>query len=402
MSKAGFGKLISLPEALELATSNLPDLGTEKVPVENALGRVLAAGVNAEIDVPHFAKAAMDGYAVKASDTFGASESSPLKLRVIGHVTPGVIFDKALEPGECIEISTGAPMPEGADATLMVEYTDKEGDEILAYKTVAPGDNFINKASDISAGSELLSAGTGLSARHLGSLVAAGVSEVEVTRMPVFTLMSTGNEIIAPGTPLEPGRIYNINSTTLGQSIRGFGCEVIDMGVVKDTPEAVRNAIADALERADVVVLSGGSSLGRGDVVPEIMGEFGKVLFHGIAVKPGKPTALAVAGSKLIFGLPGYPTSALSNYYILIEPLLERMTGRKVRKNYISAKMDRKVLSTTGRYQFLPVKIEDGKAIPVMKGSSAITTLATADGFVEIEENVEVMEKDSEVTVRLF
>jgi molybdopterin molybdotransferase len=402
LDKAGFGKLMSLSEARELALKNAPDLGTEKVPVGEALGRVLAGPVKIEIDVPHFAKAAMDGYAVRAEDTFGASESSPVRLRAVGHVTPGEVIDRTLGKGECIGISTGAPMPEGADATLMVENTETEGEEILVYKTVAPGQNYIKVGSDLSAGSTLFQSGLELAPRHLGVLVAAGLREVEVRRMPRVALMSTGNEIVAPGASLGPGKIYNINSTTLAAALRGFGCEVIDLGVIADKPEAVREAIARALKQADMVMLSGGSSLGRGDFVPGVMGSFGSVLFHGIAVKPGKPTALAVAGSKLIFGLPGYPASALSNYYILLEPILERMTGRIVRKSFAEAKMERKVYSTVGRYQFLPVRLEGGKAVPVMRGSSSITTLAAADGFVEIEENVEVVEKGTAVTVRLF
>ncbi len=402
MGKAGFGKLMSLSEAKELALSNAPELGTESVPVSEAMGRVLAGPVSIGIDVPHFAKAAMDGFAVRAQDTFGASETSPLRLRLVGHVTPGVILERAVGPGECIEISTGAPMPRGADATLMVENTETQGEEILVYKTIAPGQNFIKAGSDIAAGSSLFGAGEELRPRHLGVLVAAGLREVEVRRAARVVLMSTGDEILSPGEPLAPGKIYNINSTTLGESLRAFGCHVRDLGVVRDESGAVKEAISSALEDADIVMLSGGSSLGRGDFVPEIMAELGTLLFHGIAVKPGKPTALALAGSKLILGMPGYPTSALSNYYIIVEPILEKMSGRKVRKNYTSARMKRKVLSTVGRYQFLPVKLEEGAAVPVMRGSSSITTLAIADGFVEIEENVEVVEKGATVSVRLF
>jgi molybdopterin molybdotransferase len=402
MGKAGFGKLMALAEAKELALSNAPELGTERVPIDEALGRVLAGPVRVEIDVPHFAKAAMDGFAVRAQDTFGASDTSPLKLRIVGHVTPGQVTDRAIGPGECVEISTGAPMPRGADATVMVENTETEDDEVVVYKTVAPGQYLIKIGSDVTAGSNLFGSGQELAPRHLGVLAAAGVNEVEVRRNPRIALMSTGNEILAPGEPLAPGKIYNINSTTLGHAFRAFGCQVHDLGVIKDEPEAVRKAISSALAEADIVMLSGGSSLGRGDFVPDIMRELGTLLFHGIAVKPGKPTALAVAGSKLIFGMPGYPTSALSNYYILLEPVLEKMTGRKVRKSYTTAKMERKVLSTVGRYQFLPVRLQEGLAVPVMRGSSSITTLAIADGFVEIEENVEVVKKGATVTVRLF
>lgn len=402
MGKPGFGKLTSLPAAMELALTNVPQPGTERVSAAQALGRVLAEPIKAEIDVPHFAKAAMDGFAVRAQDTFGASEDSPLKLRLVGSVTPGMITDRVVGPDECIEISTGAPMPPGADATLMVEHTEVEGEEVVVYKTVAPGQNLIGIGSDVAAGEVLFEPGAELSPRHLGVLVAVGLSEVEVRCRIRVALMSTGDELISPGAPLEPGKIYNINSTTLGQALRSFGCEVADLGVVKDEREAVRNAVASATEDADIVILSGGSSLGHGDVVPEVIAELGELLFHGIAVKPGKPTALGIVNSKMVFGMPGYPTSALSNYFILLEPVLEKISGRVVRKNYTSARMARKVASTVGRYEFLPVRLDGELATPVLRGSSAITTLAGADGFVEIEENVEVIEKETPVIVRLF
>jgi molybdenum cofactor synthesis domain-containing protein len=402
MGKPGFGKLMALSDALALTLSRTPELGTERVSTDAALGRVLTGPVEIEIDVPHFAKAAMDGYAVRAEDTYGAGENSPLELHVVGHVTPGQLTDRTVGEKECIEISTGAPMPGGANATLMVENTEAKGNSIVVYKTVAPGQNVIGIGSDLKAGTSLFRAGLELAPRHIGVLAAVGLHEVEVRRTPHIALMSTGNEILGPGEPLAPGKIYNINSTTLGMALRAFGCTVSDLGIVKDTPDDVKKAISSALGKADVIMLSGGSSLGRGDMVPETMREFGELLFHGIAVKPGKPTALAVAGDKLIFGLPGYPTSALSNYYILIEPVLEKMTGRRVHRRYITARLDRKVLSTVGRYQFLPVRIEEGVAIPVVRGSSSITTLAVADGFVEVEENVEVVEKGAQVTVRLF
>ncbi len=405
MVREGFGKLISLSTAKELAVSGAPQLGTERVGLDDALGRVLAGPIAAPIDVPHFAKAAMDGFAVHAQDTFGASNESPVTLNLIGHVTPGRIFEKELQAGQCIEIATGAPQPAGTDATVMVENTETEGEKVLIYKPLAPGDNVIKIASDLAAGSRIFPKGRQLAPRHLGVLAAAGIREVEVIRKARIALISTGEELLEPGAPLAPNKIYNINSTTLRHSLRAFGCAVKDFGVVKDEGEDVKHAVSKALQDSDMVILSGGSSLGRGDFVPEIISEFGTLLFHGIAVKPGKPTALGTAGGKLIFGLPGYPTSALSNYYILIEPVLEKMTGCKAVRNCVTASMGRKVASTVGRYEFLAVKLDGGppwRATPVMRGSSAITTLANADGFVEIEENIEVVEKGAVVTVRLF
>lgn len=411
--KPGFGRLATLGEVSEILDAHLPRFSYQKVSLTAALHEVLAADVVANIDVPHFAKAAMDGYAVVASDTFGATDGAPKILEVVGSVFPGEIFDREVAPGRCIEIGTGAPLPSGADAVVMVEFTEPgEAGKVLVRKGVAPRENIVEVASDLAAGSMVLRKGTRLEPRHLGALAAVGCFEVEVFRKPRVALFSTGPEIIEAGSSLEPGRIFDINSHTLRGALVADGCEVVDLGIVPDEPGALDRALRRGLHEADFVLLSGGSSLGGGDLVGEAFERVGELILHGIAVKPGKPVVLGSARGpgldggdeveKILIGLPGYPTSALSDYYIFVQPFIRRALGAGSRPSFVEATLARKHPSTVGRYEFLPVRLEGDEAIPLTKGSSAISPLAEADGFVEIDENTEVVERGARVRVRLF
>ncbi|MGH2811876.1 MAG: molybdopterin molybdotransferase MoeA, partial [Actinomycetota bacterium] len=264
--KAGFGRLATLGELFDLLYAHLPRLTAERVPLAQALHRVLATDLVAEIDVPHFVKAAMDGYAVRAEDTFGATDGSPKQLRVIDSVMPGDSTDLEIEGGSCIEIGTGAALPPGSDSVVMVEYTEPGVDgAVLVRKGVAPRENVVEIGSDVKAGDAVLARGTVLEPRHLGVIAAVGKSEVEVFRSPKVALFSTGPEIIGTGGRLEPGRIFDINTHTLRGALAGDGCEVIEMGIVPDDAEALEKAVGAGLEQADLVLLSGGSSLGAGD-----------------------------------------------------------------------------------------------------------------------------------------
>jgi molybdopterin molybdotransferase len=408
--KAGFGRLATMGEAFDILFSNVPELDKQKVEIENALHRVLAADTLSEIDVPHFVKAAMDGYAVSAEDTFGASDSKPLALDVVGSVMPGENSKRPLTRGECIEIGTGAPLPEGADAVVMVEYTEPNTGGVSIRKSVAPRENVIEIGSDLQKGSPVLRPGTVLEPRHLGVLAAAGISTVEVLARPRVALFSTGPEIASPGRELKQGQIYDVNSHTLHGALTTDGCDVVDLGVVPDVADALEAAITRGLDEADFVLLSGGSSLGGGDLVGEIIEKVGRLLLHGVAVKPGKPLVVGLARSpsqskgkeKLVIGLPGYPMSALSDYYIFVQALLRKAMGLSASPRFIEAALGRKHPSTVGRYEFLPVRLEGDEAIPIVKGSSAISALAEADGFIEIDENTEVLPQGERVKVRLF
>jgi len=401
MTKQGFGKLASLAEAFDIIKGILKKTCTETVAIEEANHRILAEDIIAKIDVPHFRKSAMDGFAVIAEDTFGASNTNPKSLKIIESVTAGVIPKKDMKSNECIEITTGAPLPRSATAVLMVEFTEKEGDSIRYYKTCAPGENVIKTGSDVKTGDVLFTKGTILNPRYLGAISTLGIMKLTVAKAPNIAYFSTGNEVLGMGEALQEGKIYDINSRTVADTLKEHGCNVQFLGVVKDSLPDIEKAIEASMD-SDLILLSGGSSLGGEDFMVEAVADLGKVLVHGIASKPGKPVLIGTVKEKLILGLPGYPTSALSNTYSLVLPVVYWMMGSELIRPVVKAKLSRKIASTIGRYEFLPVSLEDDYAIPVMKGSSAITTMSNASGYIEIDENTEVVKKDAIVEVKLF
>ena len=400
--KQGFGKLASLEEAKKIIFSLVKEKENEKLRLENALNRVLAQNIVAKIDVPHFKKSAMDGFAVMAEDTFGASNTNPKELPIIERIKIGQVAKKELKSNQCVEIATGAPLAKNADAVLMVEYCEKVDNKIILYKAVTPGENVIDVGSDIKKGSLLLKKGTVLGPRFIGLLASQGIKEILVKKSPKIAYFSTGNEILPIDGQLEEGKIYDINSFTILGSIKEQGCDALFLGILEDDKELIKQKIEEALEMADFLLLSGGSSLGEEDLTAEAVKELGEVLVHGIAVKPGKPVLIGKVKNKLILGLAGYPASALSNFYILVLPMIDRMLGAKRKPRIVKGKITKKIVSTIGRYEFLPVRISEDRAVPIQKGSSAIASLADADGFIEIDENTEVLEKGAEVEIKLF
>ncbi len=399
--KEGFGKLTSLKEAKEVILNLIKEKNDEIIELDRALKRVLAEDIIAKIDVPHFKKSAMDGFAVRAKDTFGATNVNPKELRVIGSVKIGTVPKKTITNRECMAVSTGCMLPNGADSVLMVEFTERKNHKITIYKAVTPGENIIDIGSDIKKGKLVGKKGELINPRTIGNLASQGIKKIRVKKKPVVAYFSIGDEIIKAGEKLEKGKIYDINSKTIIAGLKEYNCDVIDLGIVKDNKEKIKETIKKGL-RADFIIFSGGSSLGEKDLMCKAVSEIGTILIHGIAVKPGKPVLVGKVKNKLVLGLPGYPTSSLSNFYILVIPIIEKMLNVRYPLNTIKARLARKVVSTIGRYEFMAVKIEDNRVIPIMRGSSSITTLSEADGFIEIEENTEVLEKDSLVTVRLF
>ncbi len=402
----GFGKLKSLREAMDIMGSIVPEIADEQISLDQALYRVLAEDIISDKDVPHFRKSAMDGFAVIASDTFGAANTNPKEFKLVDSVVAGTISRKKLDSGECIGITTGAPMHKNTDAVVMVEYTEKEGDKIIVYRSVTPGDNVVQIGSDVKKGTRVLTKGTQFGPRFTGVLAAIGRKSVRVKKVPRVSVLSTGNEIVSIAEELVEGKVYDINSRTLTDSIREIHCLPINLGIVGDDKELIKKKILEGVEKSDIVVMSGGSSLGTEDLTRDVVQDLGEVLVHGIAVKPGKPVIISRIRGKAFVGLPGYPTSALSDFHILIKPIISAMLGMRKTHNFIQANLARKVASTIGRYEFLSVKLErheDGiRAIPIMKGSSAITTLSSADGFVEIDENTEVLDRGCLVKVSLL
>lgn len=403
MTKQGFGKLATLSEAFEIIENILFDIEEEIISIKNSNGRILSEDIISKINVPDFRKSAMDGFAIIAEDSYGASNTNPQKLKIIESITAGIVPKKIIKSGECIEITTGAPLPKNATAVIMVEFTEKNSnDEIIYYKTCAPNENVIQVGSDIKKDTLLFKKGTKLNPRFLGVIAAIGKNKIPVKKKPKIAYFSTGNEIINLDDELIDGKVYDINTRTIVDSLKEHPCSVKNLGVVKDNLELIKKTINDNINDVDVLLLSGGSSLGGEDFMVEAVKDLGEVLVHGIAAKPGKPVLIGKVNDKLILGLPGYPTSALSNTYSLVIPALYHLLGSKFSPVKIKAKLSRKIASTIGRYEFLPVKIKMNYAVPVMKGSSSITTMAEADGYVCIDENTEVVNKNDLVEVNLF
>jgi molybdenum cofactor synthesis domain-containing protein len=394
---------IPLETALELMLAEArPIERTERVTLNDAAGRVLASAPAAPADVPPFDRAAMDGYAVRAEDTFGASRDEPRRLRWIATVFTGQTTTRVVGPGECIEIATGAPMPPGADAVIMVEETDRHGDDVAVFTPVYPRQNVGRRGADIAAGQSVLQPGDLLTPAKVGVLAACGTSPVEVYAKPRVAILSTGNEIVEPGRQLGPAEIYDINRYTLAAIVARHGGEPIALPSTGDTIDELSAAIDRALEH-DVLVFSGGSSVGERDLILDAIRRRGEIVFHGIAVKPGKPTALGRVNGKPVIGMPGNPTSCLSNGYILLAPMLRRIARLPAhRPATLRVPLARRIVSTTGRHQFYTVRIENDAAVPAFKGSGDITSMALADGYIEIPAQVDLGEAGELVTVVLF
>lgn len=377
-----FHRLISLDEAIELALMDAPAPGVRIVNLENALGKILAGNVIAEIDVPHFDRAAMDGYAVRSGDCTGASESSPVSLRITGSVSAGSVPDIAVGSGEAVEISTGAAMPGGADAVVMVEHADEVDDHVIVRRPVHPYENVQRRGADISLGERVLSAGTPLGPREIGMLAALGLTRVRVRSLRVG-VASTGNELLSPEENLTPCRIYDVNTYTISSALAGLGAEPVVYGVFPDSYDALTEAIATALIDCDMMILSGSTSAGRGDILYRVVSDLGELVFHGLNLKPGKPTLFGRVGGKPVVGLPGYPTSALTVFWQLVAPVIRRSLGLRSHSTSLKATLARPFRSESRR-QMLPVILHRGKAYPFDRGSGAVTTLAASDGIIDI------------------
>ena len=409
-----FKKLISLDEAkkrIEETFSPKP-LGVEEVSLLKAVGRVLAGDVVSPLNVPPFSRSTVDGYAVRAEDTFGAEEDSPVVLKLVGRVEVGEMSSLSLGKGSAVEIVTGAPMPANADAAVMVENTTQKGGEIFVYKAVAKSENVMKWGSDIQKDETVLFHGTVLSSREVGVLAAIGFTWVQVFKQPKVAVVSTGAEVVEPGKPLSPGKIYDVNMYTLVAAVLESGGAPVGFGIVEDEDvELLRSTLKRAISEVDIVITSGGVSVGPKDVVPKIVGELGKpgLVVHGVAVKPGKPVAVAIVNGKPVFALPGHPTSSLLMFHLLVRPILFKMAGRKEKPfATVKAVVTEKLFSARGRRTFITVTLSRDErsrwlASPVPTGQSgAITTLAKADGYVELKETQQFVEAGEELTVYLF
>ena len=408
-----FFKVLPPEEARRLLLAVEP-VDVEKISSVKARGRVLAEDLRSAVDLPHFHRAAMDGYAVKAKETFGASQSLPAYLKLAGVVEMGKEAAEPLAPGAAMRISTGGMMPPDADAVVMVEYTDEtDGGLVEVHRGVSPGQNVIQIGDDIKKGELVFARGRRLRAHDLGALTGVGISSVPVYRQPRVALISTGDEIVDADTEPRPGQVRNINQHSLAGLIEECGGELKDWGVIRDDRKALQQAIGAALEWGDVVLLSGGSSMGAKDIALETILSFpdSEFIFHGISIAPGKPTIFARACGKPILGLPGYPVSALVIFDLFAAPLIRRLAGENAAalerfSKTVRAKLKTNVASQVGREDYVRVTLErqpDGLlATPLPSKSGAIFTLVKADGMVRIDMNQDGLEQGEEIEVILF
>jgi molybdopterin molybdotransferase len=408
-----FFKVLAPQEALKILLSVAP-VGAERGASVNARGRVLAEDLHSAVDLPHFHRAAMDGYAVRAKDTFGASQSLPAYLKLVGVMEMGKEASQLLNTGEAIRISTGGMMPPESDAVVMVEYTDEtDGGLVEIHRGVSPWQNVIQIGDDIKKGELVFPCGRRLRAHDLGALTGVGISTITVFKRPRVALISTGDEIVDAETEPRPGQVRNINQHSLVGLIEECGGELRDLGVVRDDRAALKQAIGAALEWGDLVLLSGGSSMGAKDIALETILSFpdAEFVFHGISIAPGKPTIFARACGKPILGLPGYPVSALVIFDLFGAPLIRRLGGENIDALQRFSRSARAVLKTNvasqiGREDYVRVTLEReaGKllAMPLPSKSGAIFTLVKADGMVRIDMNQDGLEQGEEVEVILF
>jgi putative molybdopterin biosynthesis protein len=393
------------------AAIDLTPLGIETIPLDTALGRVLAADVISPVDVPSFDRSNVDGFAVVAEDTFGASEEVPRSVRLVDEeIHTGVVPATVIQPGKGVLIATGGMVPRGADAVVMVEHAETRDSELRIARAVTAGSGISFAGTDITAGETVLRQGTLLTSRDTGVLAAIGIAKVNVWRKPVVAILSTGDEIIAPGDAMQPAKVYDSNAQVLADAVQELGGEPLRLGITHDDVAALRERLRHALEVADVVLLSGGTSKGAGDVSYRVVAELDDpgIVAHGVALKPGKPICLAVTQRRAVVVLPGFPTSAIFTFHEFVAPVIRLLAGRgSQERTVVPARLAVKVNSEIGRTEYLLVGLvetpnEGLAAYPMGQGSGSVTTFSRADGFATIGRHEEIVQAGTTISVQLL
>jgi len=402
----GFEKKTDLPSALETLRSLVEPLGEESVPLEAALGRTLARDVVSHVDVPSFDKSAVDGYAVHAAETFGASPTDPAFFRLTGEVLPGAGEEVEVGPGEAVRIMTGGVFPAGADAVLMVEHASEEDGRVLAHAPVVPGRNVARAGEDVREGQTVLTRGRVLRPQDIGVLASIGVVDIPVSRRPVVGILSTGNELVEPRSPEAGGRGRVVNSCrhVLEGMVTETGGAPRWLGALPDDPAVLRGALRDF--DGDVLLTTGATSAGKEDHLPGLLAEVGELRVHGVAMRPGSPTAFGRIGGALAFLLPGNPVAALVGFDVFVRPALQLQLGqREGRRNArVRGRLRRKIASALNRTDFVRVRLADDGEVELLRvgGSGVLTSVTGADGFIIVPRDDEGLEAGTDVEVFLY
>lgn len=410
MMKAFF-KVITIDGALGYRERFSP-LQTETVSLANSTGRILAGDIQSDIDLPDFARSIMDGFAVKGSSTFGASEGNPAYLNVKGSVAMGESTDLTVGSGEAVRISTGGMLPGGTDSVVMIEHTEAIDDATIeVYRSVAPGQNMIEVGEDIKKAETALRGGRRIRPQEAGMLAALGIQEVPVYKKPTIGIISTGDEIVSVSQKPGPGQIRDINTYTLMGLVRDLDARAVSYGIVRDDYHDLQSVCTRAMSQCDMILVSGGSSVGARDFTIDVITAMpdSEILFHGVSISPGKPTILARVQDKAFWGLPGHVVSAMVVFSRIVKPFIHRISGlsdETEQKIRLRARLSRNLASAQGRVDFVRVRLiqeKDGlRAEPILGKSGLINTMVKADGLVAIGMNTEGLEKGTEIEVIPF
>ena len=396
-------KLDSLGNAVKLIEDNQKYTDIEEIPIGEAHKRVLAEDVMAFHDSPPFDKSAMDGFALIAEDTFGASNSAPKQLKIVDAIGAGDFSSKTVNQNEAIVIATGAPIPDGANAVLMKEYTTTEGDDLTIYSQVTPGENVSPKSEDIKKGQKILDKNTFIRYQELGLIASAGYDTVKVYKKPKVMLIITGNELVEPTKEeIDKAKIINSNQFTIKAMVEDSGaeCDIVHAG---DTFDEVKKAVLEASKDYDVIMTTGGTAISKGDVVLDVVDDLGEILFHGVAIRPGKPAGAGIVNGKMIFTLSGQPVAAMSQFDMFARKYLFEMQGRSFDFHIVKRTSQLKIPSQLGRTDFIRAVTDDVNAKHVLnRGSGIIRSMVEANSYIIIDENDEGYQKDDIVDVVLF
>ena len=409
-----FLKIKESEEAKEIIQEKFDELyspQSEIIDIADSYERITFSDIKSRIDFPPFDRSLKDGFAINAEDSYGVNEENPKRLKVNDFLEAGSFTDKTVEPGTTVEISTGAPVPDGANAVVMVEFANRESDnpdlasdEVEILTSVTPSQDIGKKGSDVQAGQVILEKNKLLNPPKIGVIAAQGIDTVEVYKKPVVGVISTGNELLTNQEEIKPGKIYDVNSEMIKAGVESCGAEGKTLGIVKDVYDDLKAKITESLKECDILLCSGGTSAGVGDNIRQILDEIGTVYIHGITVQPGKPTILGVVDGKIVIGLPGNPVSAIVIFNVFVAPSIKKLAGFVDEQPHktIKGKLARRIHSPIGRMQYQLVRVEDGIVYPIFKDSGAIFSLASAAGYTKVSKQTEMVEEGEEVEVTLF
>lgn len=398
-------KVVSREDALNIVKTQFDFLQAEKenISISDCLGRILFEDVLSAENIPAFNRSTVDGYAVRASNTFGSSESSPAQIRVVGEVFMGEKTEIELDEDECAKISTGGMLPSGADSVVMVENTDCSFPEYcLVQKAVSPFENVIKKGDDIKENDIVLEKGKMITSREIGILAALGINRISVAKKIKVGIISTGDEIVPIDSEIQFGKIRDINTHILSSLMKELGCDSTEYGIIKDDYNSILTTLKTAVNENDIVLISGGSSAGIRDMTADIISSLGEVYFHGIAIKPGKPTILGKVQNTAVFGLPGHPMAAYFVALRFVKPLIDKIFCKEPTEKVIKGILTQNISSNHGREEIVCVKISGDEVQPYFGKSGAISLLSKSDGYIIIDRNLEGLKQGDKVQVFLF